>query len=354
VIESSTRFEIDELGVADDDRRLLLAMGVTSIEDFNGLVDAVPAETQEAFDLDVWSLNERFTSLGFILPPQPEPPTRALAEPSGLRVPLGFAPTPVTRDEILGIAAAASGRTADVGTTTIVDLRHRCRPVRDQGDRKTCVGHALAAATEIALGSVELSPNFVYYQSKQRDGYPGDAGTWLKFAAPSLQQAGVCLEPLWPYSTDVIAGNLTHGSPTAAAVADATGRLAKTVTRANITAGTNVQGVTPRQAAIDALDHDLPVVVGVGTFPSWNSAETWRTGKFTLPAPGTTPSFGHAMCFVGYGYAPAEFPLDPEFFIVRNSYGTGFARDSPFEPGYGMLPAGYLDAFSLELAIVGY
>jgi hypothetical protein len=49
---------------------------------------------------------------------------------------------------------------------------------------------------------------------------------------------------------------------------------------------------------------------------------------------------GHAMCCVGY-QDDANSP-GGGFFILRNSWGTGWAYQSPYGAGYGTIPYAYI------------
>lgn len=95
--------------------------------------------------------------------------------------------------------------------------------VRDQGERGTCVAHALAAVREFRCGRA-LSPQFLFWAAKLHGGDPdpGEDGTKLSYAKSALAKIGVCEEHHWPYVGNVIAPNVTHGDPSAVAKHNAT------------------------------------------------------------------------------------------------------------------------------------
>lgn len=86
-----------------------------------------------------------------------------------------------------------------------------CTPVRDQGEAGTCVGMASAACQEsdaMLNGTTEhLSPLFVYRECKRIDGI-NQEGTYLRTAMKVLQDKGICLETLYPYSDNQNIQNL--------------------------------------------------------------------------------------------------------------------------------------------------
>src|SRR5207249_11867871 len=53
-----------------------------------------------------------------------------------------------------------------------------------------------------------------------------------------------------------------------------------------------------------------------------------------------------AMCIIGYGFDSAF--LGGGYFVVRNSWGTDWARLSPFGPGHGTLPFSYVGHYGWE------
>ena len=52
------------------------------------------------------------------------------------------------------------------------------------------------------------------------------------------------------------------------------------------------------------------------------------------------------MCVVGYGFD--DDIVGGWYFLLRNSWGTGWAEGSAIEPGYGAIPFVYIDNYGWE------
>jgi len=223
-----------------------------------------------------------------------------------------------------------------------VRLMDRMPPVRDQGQRGTCVAFGAVALREFLLGSRDdLSEQFLYWACKELDSHPGP-GTYIHTAMSAFAQYGVCQEALWPYNSQQT-DNEGQGPPPPEANENARRyRLESTRTvepnlvvhYKHILAGDNTVG-------------GMPVTFGSLVFNSWYmSAETHRTGKITLPLPGETSVGGHAWCIVGY--VDDEDVPGGGYFIVRNSWGTGWAADSPEAVGHALMPYEYVERYTFE------
>jgi C1A family cysteine protease len=95
-------------------------------------------------------------------------------------------------------------------------------PLRNQGKRGTCVGFGSANmrdVQELSDSLIQVSPLFIYLESKKIDGLPaGTEGTTLKAALTVLKNIGVCPESDLPYTepnfsadTSTLAQNATKG-----------------------------------------------------------------------------------------------------------------------------------------------
>jgi hypothetical protein len=223
-----------------------------------------------------------------------------------------------------------------------VRLMERMPPVRDQGQRGTCVAFGTVALREFLLGSRDdLAEQFLYWACKELDGHPGP-GTYIHTAMSALAQYGVCQEAIWPYNptqTD----DEGQGPPPPGANDDARSyRLDSTRT-----VEPNLVVHYKHVLAGDQTVSGMPVTFGSLVFNSWYmSPETHRTGKITLPLPGETPVGGHAWCIVGY-VDDVDVP-GGGYFIVRNSWGTGWATDSPEAVGHALMPYEYVERYTFE------
>ena len=244
-----------------------------------------------------------------------------------------------------------------VGDFSEDDLPHEIRlmdqmpGIRDQGERGTCTAFASVALCEFAEGcETELSPQFLYWATKERDGDPCNDGATLDTVQEALYEDGVCEESLWPYESKPLFdddGDLDAG-----------------------------QGPAPDDAVDDALNHRFscralssnavrkyrkilaagtPVVVGLTTFKSWTTNPmTHETGEGPMPYMRQDgdgrwqllekPSGGHAMCLVGY-VDDKSWP-GGGYFIVRNSWGDDWASECEEGAGHALMPYRYIALFT--------
>ncbi len=217
-----------------------------------------------------------------------------------------------------------------------VDWRSRMSPIKNQGSRGTCVSFASTALREyleVVAGSdtSDLSEQFLYWNCKQNDGNSG-CGTWVSVAMQCLLNDGECRESIWPYNAS------------ATPCPDAQGPLPQgAMDKADDFKTGHTITLNPK--SVDDIKTCLAdgkvVPFSVPVYSSWYySATVRRYGNINMPIPGDTVVGGHAMCFVGY-QDDASAP-EGGYFILRNSWGTGWAWDSPYEAGYGTIPYAYI------------
>ncbi len=222
-------------------------------------------------------------------------------------------------------------------------------PIRDQGQRGTCVAHAGAAVMECvhhaATGRlIDLSPQLLYWNAKAVDGYPTEEGTWSAAALPTVVGQGICEEHDWPYEPDFRPDDLTHGPPPKDAVTRARGHRAASVVTLDPRSSSGIR---------DAVEQGTTVTISVPVYRSWWGPVTNRTGKIPMPLPNAVLDGGHAMCVIGYDFD--ETFTGGGYFVLRNSWGTAWAPANPNGPGHGAIPFEYIDrygweAFTLALA----
>lgn len=239
--------------------------------------------------------------------------------------------TPVLRFPLMADADAAALPSA-------IDFRAACGPIRDQGSEGACTGFAIAGQIQglRALEGypfVELSPAFIYYEERQREGTTSlDAGANPPDGLTVAQTIGVAPESDEPY----IAGDYTIAPPQKA-LADASRiRIASwsPVARSIATAGEEIQSLAQLRAA---LAQKVPVNAVVLVHQSF---ETAPGGRVPMPgAPSADPLLGgHDIVLVGYVDDPSP-GMNPGggVFIFRNSWSAVWGDE-----GHGYLTYAYV------------
>jgi hypothetical protein len=210
--------------------------------------------------------------------------------------------------------------------------------VKNQGSRGTCVAFAMTAMHEFYRRKQGLtrdySEQFIYQRTKQIDGFAG-CGTWAVKAAQALQNDGQCLEPTWAYNPNPPCNN--NGVEPPNAMAEASSHKLTCV----ILNPKDVNAIKAALASGCTCEFSIPV------WNSWyQSAATRNTGRITMKLPGDTQAGGHAMCFIGY--QDDESAPGGGFFILRNSWGTGWGAQCPYGAGNGTIPYAYIAQDSWE------
>ena len=228
---------------------------------------------------------------------------------------------------------------ADVTLPDEADLRPALPPVRDQGRRGTCVAHAVAAVRECLTGRTDhdLSEQFLYWACKERDEHPG-SGTYLVIGMAALLEDGICLEEEWPYNPNPIDGNEGQGPPPPGATVAAETHRAKGIF-CLVGSPRPPTALYPFKFHLGG-DAPRPVAISVPLFDSFFNQATRRTGRVIMPLPGEDLRGGHAMCIVGYQDEPSV--PGGGFFIVRNSWGEGWAFGCDYGAGHALIPYEYL------------
>jgi C1A family cysteine protease len=150
-----------------------------------------------------------------------------------------------------------------------------------------------------------------------------------------ISDIGQCLESVWAYNPNLPCVQ-QYGKPSNA---DSNAALFKNTF------------IVINQSDISVLKQVLSssriVIFSIPVFDSWyNSKETYRTGRITLPLPNEPETGGHAMDLVGY-QDDANSP-GGGYFIVRNSWGTDWAKDNYYGAGYGVIPYLYITNYCWE------
>lgn len=326
---ATTRLE--DVQILGKHHRKLKALGYTSVEQFLAASRVANREMSAYLGEDVNSVVDRL--------PATLRTTMAASLPR--RFALGASLERIPRPKL---AFRFNVPAAGVVVPPNVNLIAEMPPVRDQGQRGTCVAHAALAIVEQYQGTQnsyqDMSEQFLYWDCKQNDGQPEAEGTFLAIALPLLERDGCCRETTWPYVPNPIPGNESQDPPPAGAQAEA---LNYRVSPNHQLAPTAAQDLKNELARDRCVAFDIPV------FNSWyQSSEVARTGELTVPIPGESPVGGHAMCLVGYVDLPGEDDLGGGKFLLRNSWGTSWAYESAYQPGYGTIPYAYIARFGQE------
>jgi hypothetical protein len=310
----------------------LTALGYETVEEFVSAAYAANGPLSDFLETDVLTLIENL--------PDEVRPKQMLGDedmvPLSLGVRLDLVPS-----QRMAFAIALSPQPLP----TYVNLIPEMPPVRDQAERGACVAFSTLGAIEHKLRkdgqAVELSPQYLYRQCKNRDGIPDQEGTFLKVAFDVLRADGCCLEEKWPYRKVALNGVLDadEAVPEGAAE-DAAGR--------------RFAGIALPPNSVDDIKVRLSqgkcVAFSVPVFPSWvYNPAIRRSGDIKLPIPGEDGgNLGHAMCLVGYEDLPEHAGLGGGRFLVRNSWDSYWATESALGKGYGTIPYAYLARFAKE------
>jgi len=206
-----------------------------------------------------------------------------------------------------------------------VDLTKLCPAVYDQGQLGSCTANAIAGAIEFDQMKQQLpapcpfapSRLFIYYNERVIEGtVNSDSGANLRDGIKSTATQGVCREvPTWPY-------NIAHfaAKPSQAAYAEALNHKIASYQRLVPVLG-QMRG---------CLASGYPFVFGFTVYQSFESPAVAQTGHVPMPGPNEATIGGHAVVAVGYDDSN-------QWFIVRNSWGTGWGMK-----GYFTMPYAYL------------
>ena len=208
-----------------------------------------------------------------------------------------------------------------LNTTTplpnVVDLRPYASPIDDQGSLGSCTGNACAGAIDLMdkklyNRNTRVSRLFIYYYERYLEGTVNyDSGAYVRDAIRATYNYGAPLETLWPYNI-----NAFRTRPSATAITDAAKRKV-----------TRYMSVANHTACLNALANGYPVLIGFTVYDSFESGSWYyQSGSGIMPYPNTTTESilgGHCVLLVGYD-------LTHNYYIVRNSWGTGWAKQGYF------------------------
>ncbi|HAS6307002.1 TPA: hypothetical protein I7213_09605 [Vibrio vulnificus] len=212
-------------------------------------------------------------------------------------------------------------------------LTNYMQPVRNQGYLGSCTGFGSVNTREYLTG-LALSPGYAYRGAKRLDGYPQLEGSWQEFAFEFMVRHGAVLESEYPYC-DCLDEKPIDELLDSAGMFKIKGYIdllveakhLSTVLKAALS-GQLLPDFTPR-----------PVAISVATYDSFCDRSSFLTGVIPVPTAAETRRGGHAMSVCGYTQL-----YGVDYFVVINSWGTQFAKESPLGlPGYALIPEAYIN-----------
>jgi len=242
-----------------------------------------------------------------------------------------------------------------VSTPLPTGIKHidRMQPIRSQGDRGTCVAFGTVAAAEFVHNAQgRLSEQFTYWAAKQRDDAMNIDGTTVEAGFLALKEAGICPDRYWPYNPNVDHSSVHQGPPPDEARVEARNLTINGFTDVTFA------GIDGMKAILCGSDSTLPAIIAGGflVYNSWlKNRYVLETGEISMPVPGEEATGGHCMAIVGYmdNQDAVRYP-GGGYFIVRNSWGTGWGEQSNDSPGYGRIPYDFINQrHMLEAYVAG-
>jgi C1A family cysteine protease len=313
--------------LSEEQYRHMELMGYTTAEQFQALAEIAPDALCEELDIDYYELENILEAMPYTRDFEP-----VYEEDQPLGLLLEDEPRIVSYEELLE-------EQPDYVDMSSTDLIPNCPPIRNQGQRGTCASFSGTVFLEYeymnyeGYNDLDLSEQYFFYACKQRDGSPYSDGTTMTAVRDTVKYDGTCYEDTWPYNPNPTNDPAQGPAPAGAA------QEAKSFVYPNVKYWSSNPGISTLKSYID--DGHI-ISFGTVVYNSWyKSSATKKTGVITMPISGDSVAGGHAMDLVGYvdntSYAGGGY------FLLRNSWGTGWAYQSiTGNPGYGVIPYAYI------------
>ena len=218
--------------------------------------------------------------------------------------------------------------------STGADHRSSMTPIRDQGPRGTCTAFAFMGAVESFPNvRTDLSEQYLFHQGQQKAGQPFSThkGLLPKLAA-EVGTEGLIAESVWPYSN-----SYPLDSETVPAAATTAAKYKVTdwqyIPNAGLT-GVSIRNTNYIETLLNK-GYNVPFWTQVALYGSHKNDVIDVVIDSVTKQPAASGG-DHEMVIVGYN-APEKY------FIVRNSWGTGFGHD-----GYAFISYDYVRTYAVE------
>lgn len=207
------------------------------------------------------------------------------------------------------------------------DLRPLFGPIRDQGDRPTCLAFAASDLHAAARGPwLPLSCEYIFYHAQKQSGRKPTDGATLPAMLAALRHDGQPPEQKWAYLKTVPGDTSQWGPP---------GNVSPIFKRAGEETANTVKVI------VDEVEAGRPVL----TLLRLSASFDWvKADGIVDPAENEGPDFfrRHAVIAVGHGEWSGKRVV-----LVRNSWGDGWGA-----AGYGWLTEAFLLPRVFKLAIL--
>lgn len=214
--------------------------------------------------------------------------------------------------------------------------------IRSQGDRGTCTAFAVTCANEFfhfkKQGTYQdFSEQHLFFETKILEN-DTVCGAWIRSAMQAISNKGQCRESDWSYKPTLPCVQ-SYGKPS-----NADNNALKFKNPFLILYRNDLLKIKQIITSGRIIPFSIPI------FNSWyESTETIRSGRITMPLNGETESGGHSMVLVGYQDTDATENPGGGYFIIRNSWGTDWGYENYYGAGYGTMPYKYITDYAWEL-----